>query len=331
MRLEIEVPPEMANCHIKYAEALRNFPAKGQRHNFLMTPVNYGLLAGVSPERIEIDLLNIAPDMRGEISEAIQKGLSTVRILPKIQRHRRMYSKSDGEKQLVIKDGRKALCALIEPFIVQDENTAEYDLWEASPYRLTESPGCLDSEILLSELYKPDDFIFIGQLTDTGKDNIRTAAGWVKFFSNGKNPAYPFICPNPLTGETAECKAGKLSYRCDSAIKDFSFAIVEFDSISRIEQLAFIMALLNMKVPLACVIDSGNKSLHIWLRVNCRNVPEWNSNVRQKLFEELLKPMGADNACKNQSRCSRLPGHIRKETGKYQRLLYLNPDEGILK
>ena len=40
-------------------------------------------------------------------------------------------------------------------------------------------------------------------------------------------------------------------------------------------------------------------------------------------------PAMIDTACKNPSHMSRLPGCIRKETGRWQQLLYLNPGAGV--
>ena len=81
------------------------------------------------------------------------------------------------------------------------------------------------------------------------------------------------------------------------------------------------------ELPVVALIDSGNKSLHAWIRVpDVHTFEEWKIKIEQKFFEQCLKPLGIDTACKNPSRMSRLPGCIRKETGRWQRLLYLNPE-----
>ena len=121
-------------------------------------------------------------------------------------------------------------------------------------------------------------------------------------------------------------QSGSVSYRCDAAVCKFKFAVLEFDSLARTEQLAFWKA---CPLPLVALIDSGNKSLHAWIRIpDVRTFEEWKIKIEQKFFEQCLKPLGIDTACKNPSHMSRLHGCIRKETGRWQRLLYLNPDAG---
>ena len=84
------------------------------------------------------------------------------------------------------------------------------------------------------------------------------------------------------------------------------------------------------ELPLVTLIDSGNKSLHAWIRVpDVHSLDEWKIKIEQKFFEQCLKPLGIDTACKKPSHMSRLPGCIRKETGRWHRLLYLNPEAGM--
>ena len=79
-------------------------------------------------------------------------------------------------------------------------------------------------------------------------------------------------------------------------------------------------------------IDSGGKSIHAWLRINLPDRAAWDKLVRYELYGETgrLTRLGADRACCNPARLSRLPGHYRRDTaeapGRWQRLLYLNPD-----
>ena len=200
----------------------------------------------------------------------------------------------------------------------------EVDFWEASPARLFDAPE-KDTELFLRTLYDPNDYLFIGTQYDT---KVRTVAQWIDLFKNNPMPL-PFICPNPVDGQLHPTKSGALSYRCDEAVCKFKFAVLEFDTLSRNEQFAFWGEMLH-ELPLVTLIDSGNKSLHAWIRVSdVHTLDEWKIKIEQKFFEQCLKPLGIDTACKNPSHMSRLPGCIRKETGRWQRLLYLNPDAGM--
>ena len=204
------------------------------------------------------------------------------------------------------------------------KGTEEVDFWEASPERLPDSPA-EDTVLLFRTFYKPNNYLFIGTQYDT---KVRTVDQWIDFFK--KHPmSLPFICPNPVDGQLHLTKSGALSYRCDAAVCKFKFAVLEFDTLSRNEQFAFWGKMLN-ELPVVAIIDFGNKSLHAWIRVpDVHTLDEWKIKIEQKFFDQCLKPLGIDIACKNPSHMSRLPGCIHKETGRWQRLLYLNPEARI--
>ena len=44
------------------------------------------------------------------------------------------------------------------------------------------------------------------------------------------------------------------------------------------------------------------------------------------LFAERLVPLGVDAACRNEARLSRMPGYLRPDSQRLQRLLYLAPE-----
>ena len=117
------------------------------------------------------------------------------------------------------------------------------------------------------------------------------------------------IIPNPLTGEQGQTKDGKPSYRADSCVARFRFAMVEFDTMPRGEQIQFWA---GVKLPVVALIDSGGKSIHGWIRIDAANADEWTQRVEGKLFDTLAA-VGADGTCKNEARLSRMPGHLRTE------------------
>jgi hypothetical protein len=129
----------------------------------------------------------------------------------------------------------------------------------------------------------------------------------------------------PLNGKRGKTKTGTDSFRSDACVARFSFATVEFDDISTAEELAFWQSILNHKFPIACLIDSGGKSIHGWIATHCENVTDWETKVEQELFGKRLTPLGVDSTCRNEARLSRLPGHCAPKR-RLQRLLYLNPD-----
>jgi hypothetical protein len=50
----------------------------------------------------------------------------------------------------------------------------------------------------------------------------------------------------------------------------------------------------------------------------------WDHHIKERLYSQILEPMGVDPACKNSARLSRLPGHFRAEKRQLRRVLYLS-------
>jgi hypothetical protein len=179
-----------------------------------------------------------------------------------------------------------------------------------------------DGLLLLETLYGPDDVLFLGERFSTA---VRTVREWIEFIGKRGSRDLPHVIPNPLTGEQHPRADGGLSYRCDQAVKAFRFAMVEFDNLSRDDQLAFWAAI---PLPVAALIDSGGKSIHGWIKLpdQIRTAADWEKHVETGLYQRLLIPLGVDPACRNEARLSRFPGHYRADKGAFQRLLYLDPD-----
>jgi hypothetical protein len=178
--------------------------------------------------------------------------------------------------------------------------------------------------LLIKHLYQPEDFLLIG---DKYATEPKTARDWVEHIEQRGTAGLPFIIPNRLTGQEHETSNGSRSRRCDAAVKEFRFVLAEFDNMSRSDQLLFWSGWISdpNTLPVACLIDSGNKSIHAWVEVNRSDRQSWDREVKGDLFETFLISLGVDGATKNPSRMSRLPGHEREKTGQLQRLLWLGP------
>ncbi|HNS91236.1 MAG TPA: hypothetical protein PKJ72_14455, partial [Deltaproteobacteria bacterium] len=105
----------------------------------------------------------------------------------------------------------------------------------------------------------------------------------------------------------------------------YRYCVVEFDDLSREDQIRFWS---SAHLPIVALIDTGGKSIHAWLQVSklaeVRTLDEWDEQIKVRLYEKLLIPLGVDPQCKNASRLSRLPGHFREEKNSMQRLLWLS-------
>lgn len=304
----------------RYQDALRKIPSPGAGcHPALLGAANLGIISGIDPHQIHSDIgRSIPPGKRRisdrEIQDAINKALSD---------HQGGTYTPRPRPKPVIQDGKAALQKIINQGTISDEA----DLWEASPLRLWESPE-LDPVVLLENLFDPTAYLFIGERHQAGiiGDTIRTAAAWIIHYRNGGKTA-PHIIINPLTGTPTTTKTGdKSTLRGDGNVSAYRYCLIEFDNLDRESQIKFFSA---VKLPIRALIDSGNKSIHAWVDVQklaTVTTPEqWQSEIKGRLYDRILTPLGVDSACSNPARLSRLPGYYRTEKGKFQRLLWLSP------
>ncbi len=185
-----------------------------------------------------------------------------------------------------------------------------------------------DSALLLRILFRNEDLIWIGERHEAGTlgRTIRSVSDWIMYFERGGRTA-PHIILNPVTGLPAPTKNGEgTTLRGDANILSYRYCLVEFDTLSRRDQIRFWT---GVKLPIVALIDSGGKSIHAWLDVqklaNVSTAEDWQTQIKHYLYDRLLVPLGVDAACSNPARLSRLPGHFREEKKQYQRLLWLSP------
>lgn len=306
----------------RYQDELRNFPIPGGggAHPHELKVANIGIIAGLSADQIFQDIRRSIPQgsrriSDREISEAVNKAM---------QDHNGGTFTPRSRPAPLVQNGAAARQRIIDSAKISDEA----DLWEASPLRLWEEPKD-DPALLLSTLYDSTDLIWIGERHDAGilGDTIRTVLEWINHFKNGGKSG-PFIIINSLTGEPSTKKTGEgETYRGDGNISSYRHAMAEFDDLSREDQISFWSAI---KLPLVALIDSGGKSVHALIDVQQWAIVEtpeqWQSEIKVKLYDQLLTPYGVDSACSNAARLSRLPGHFREEKQAYQRLLWLSPE-----
>jgi hypothetical protein len=295
----------------RYQDALSAIPESGGGgcHAALLGIANLGVRAGLTPQQIFDDLRSRIHGTRSvpdsEIHDAIRKAraeCSASTFVPQAPRQR--TNKRTLEK--ILREGRHG---------------SEADIWKASPIRIDWPPE-EDSWRVLSFLYASDEILFCGTGREKAKPGgaIRTAGEWCEYFETGGDIP-PHIIPNPLSGEERQTKSGEPSYRSDSCVRSHRFAVVEFDNLDREQQIQFWSAI---RLPVAALVDSGGKSIHGWIKVDCDGTETWERDVEQRLFIERLVPLGVDPACRNEARLSRLPGHKRGE--RWQRVLYLAPE-----
>lgn len=131
-----------------------------------------------------------------------------------------------------------------------------------------------------------------------------------------------FFSINPLYGDkdmlpTESYHSASRPRRADHNVSAFRNILVEMDKISIDEQAAHMK---EIKFPFSSCVFSGKKSYHwiISLQTSLSSRQEY-----IKLVKRVYKAVGndkVDHSCKNPSRFSRLPFHLRAETGLVQQL-----------
>lgn len=303
----------------RYHDRVENTPPAGYGkgfNNLLLGTANLAVSAGITLDQFLADMIAI-PHARNVQPECVKAYLKA---------HQDQQSGAYVPPAPVIpavSNGPSVRSLLIE----QGWGADEADLWEASPIRLG-WPTEQDAVAILHYLYSDDDWVFMGDLYDAGTRDvtIRRVKDW-KMHLNGHSPP-PHIIPNALNGLPSQKKTGDgQTCRGDSNVASFRFCIVEHDDLTREEQCAFWAA---VDLPISVLIDTAGKSIHGWL--DCRrlasisNLEEWDHHIKNRLYKQVLIPLGVDPACCNPGRLSRLPGHYRGEKGRLQRILYLSPN-----
>lgn len=128
-------------------------------------------------------------------------------------------------------------------------------------------------------------------------------------FGTINEEAGAWIRINPLDGKGA----------ADKNVTAYRYALVEADTMPIEDQKKL---LINMRLPIAALVESGGKSVHAIVKIGADSEQEYKQRV-SFLFGELAKQnFIVDTANKNPSRLSRLPGAMR--AGNLQRLLGTN-------
>lgn len=212
------------------------------------------------------------------------------------------------------------------------------DVLELTPTTMTIDPGWLEAETIqeprrwdpvselsryLEILFERDDYV--GYVTEswTREDGgfapkqgsyDRTAGDLLEKLGKCKgdigkvigdyNPdAGAWIRFNPLDGRGVK----------NANVKEYRYALVECDNVEKDKQLSLYK---QLNLPIAVVVDSGNKSVHAIVKIMAGSEQEYRRRV--EYLYKVLKDRGVeiDTQNKNASRLSRMPGIIRK--GKKQ-------------
>jgi len=209
------------------------------------------------------------------------------------------------------------------------------DLWHVSPWRPCDD-WHKDAAQLIAALYDATDRINLvtAYVLEKTKDGHEKACphgagetlgrdNWLRrlrFAPAPHSAAGAWIRPNPVTELHGSGDGGAYT---DGDVASFRFLLLESDSLPIGLQLSLWA---RLKLPVAAIIDSGGRSAHAWIKLDCANEESYRDNATQ--IYALLAGFGICQNNKNPSRLARLPGVTRKIGGVgacQQQLLYLNP------
>ncbi len=161
----------------------------------------------------------------------------------------------------------------------------------------------------LLAMFAEEDTVWVGRdVRDTGSPNhqyrFKTAEEWLAI---NRAPGW-FTCPCAF-------KPGSFS-RSDKNVLVPRYVVIESDKLTHDQIGAVFRWLIHSGhgLTLKAVVDTGGKSLHGWFDYPSPQTVEW--------LREILPRLQCDKSMLTLSQPCRLPGVVRPETGRYQRLLY---------
>lgn len=179
----------------------------------------------------------------------------------------------------------------------------------------------------LARLYQPGEkiLIFIEWLSQGSE--LWTHPGIVGNFAaldcHKRGHQNIWFLSNPCDGEFHwNPREEKNSRRSEESVTSWRYAVVESD---KADPDQWLRALVQLPLFISAIYESGKRSIHALVRIDASSKEEWDESVKGEL-SPILTILGADPGALKAVQLTRLPNCIREETGKLQRLLYLDPE-----
>ena len=193
-----------------------------------------------------------------------------------------------------------------------------YQLAPAGRYKVkkTDLPDPLadGARQLLKEAFKEGEGVRIvqGRKGEDGKDHPKDAGvtfsreDWLRRLDDADGNPNAFMSSTERAGLFITVNPLKVGGTRDADVTSYRHALLEFDDIDVREQWHLIT---ESNVPCSAILTSGGRSVHAWVKVDAKDLAEYEQRVRMlwQHFEEY----GVDQQNKNPSRLSRLPNCVR--------------------
>lgn len=136
-----------------------------------------------------------------------------------------------------------------------------------------------------------------------------------------EGPQGVWFLPQPVDGEFHPNPrlGGIMSRRSQESVTAWRYAVLESDEADGDDWLR---CLVQMPLRIACICESGGRSIHALVRIDAASKGDWDAKVGT--IKPVMVTLGADAGALSAVRLTRLPQAKRGE--RVQRLLYLNPD-----
>ena len=135
-----------------------------------------------------------------------------------------------------------------------------------------------------------------------------------------ENESGVWFLPNPVSGQWVESTSGR-SMRCAAALTAWRYCVVESDTVAETDWLKI---LCSLPLPVAAIYRSGGRSVHSLIKIDAVSAEDWKIKIAP--LKNILIPLGSDPAAMRVSQLSRLPQCLRTDKGRWQKLLYLDPE-----
>src|SRR5262249_59015543 len=127
----------------------------------------------------------------------------------------------------------------------------------------------------------------------TGAGRTLLRDDWMRWFRDHGVPqseAGAWIRPNPVK-QRGSGKAGAIT---DADVTSYRFCLLESDALPVDLQLSLWA---RLPLPIAAIIQSGGRSVHSWVMLNCSNAQEYRTKVER--IYSLLAQFGICSGSKN--------------------------------
>jgi len=194
-------------------------------------------------------------------------------------------------------------------------------------------PGALENGFrrLLDVCFRPDEFVAIAPGTEDDSGSVvpkrgvtLSVADWRQRSASKGGIDRCFTTPLGLYIRINPMREGGAK---NDDVTAFRHVLVEFDRNDKGEPIPKEVQFGNIvasRLPVSAVIDSGNKSIHAWVRVDAPDASEYKRRV--DIIWDWFADLSLDKQNKNPSRLSRCPDGWRTVDGekRQQRLLAVN-------